>query len=861
MIFLTRREHLSRTALVVIWSGSALIALLVLLGLLTLYTARDRQIGFWQKQMNSIVLSLSLQNTHSIESAQLVLDSVADLVNRQNIQNDQDYRKKFSTEEIYQIIHNRKFSLDQVDVISIVASNGDNINYSRQYPIGQINLAERDYFRYHQRDPSLKTWISQPVRNKGNQQWTFYLTRRINDVHGNFVGLVLVGLSVDQLSSFYEKIANNLGDGTSIGLYKKDLTLISQFPKNEAEIGKISSSWGEGTILNDSSAVTIESSLKRIASSNDKDHLQAFRMDDRYPLIIVMKTPFSNVFKGLDRLMYAILCILGLVIVGILIVMQYIIRSLQYREKTLKEMQEIKNTAEIANQTKSKFLATMSHEIRTPLNGILGMTQLLLTKNISEKDKHQHLKTILNSGKNLQILLNDILDFSKVEAGKLELISAPSNPQVLVQETEDLFIELARQKGIKLSHVWLGPENQLYLFDPLRVRQMLSNLTSNAIKFTDDGFVRIASKEVSRNANVALLEFSISDSGLGISEDNKKLLFQSFSQIHSVNRSFQGGSGLGLSIVRHLVELMKGTYGVETTLGKGSNFWFRIAVECVSHIEDETTHSSSTSSVQVLPVFEPARVLIVEDNITNQIVLEALLLNISPNIEVHKAHNGQEGLNLYLKDSHFDLILMDIQMPILDGIEATIKIRQYEKVNHRKPIPILAVSAFVYEDDQKRFTNVGMNGFLPKPIDAKYLKDLVQPYLHQGEQVLDQIRDHVLIKDSELMVFNKDGVLELLGGDTKLVSKIIQSAAHEVPKFIDLLYTSIQEGDWLQAKSITHTLKGVFGQIGGEQLALKLKNFDDTLRSGEYIQVDDVIDIEKQYKVLLVHIENSGILH
>lgn len=240
------------------------------------------------------------------------------------------------------------------------------------------------------------------------------------------------------------------------------------------------------------------------------------------------------------------------------------------------QLEESRAAAEAASLAKSRFLATMSHEIRTPMNGILGMAQLLLLGGLKESEVRDCAGTILNSGQTLLTLLNDILDLSKLEAGKLELRRQTFEPGTLVDETLAQFAELAGNKGLAIEAAWKGPESARYWGDPLRLRQMLSNLVSNAIKFTAQGAVRIEATPVTARDQASMLEFSVSDSGIGIGKDQQDLLFKPFSQVDSSNTREFGGCGLGLSITRSLAHLMGGDIGVDSEVGRGSRFWFRV---------------------------------------------------------------------------------------------------------------------------------------------------------------------------------------------------------------------------------------------------------------------------------------------
>ncbi len=242
------------------------------------------------------------------------------------------------------------------------------------------------------------------------------------------------------------------------------------------------------------------------------------------------------------------------------------------------QLMAAKANAEAANQAKSQFLATMSHEIRTPMNGLLGMAQLLMLPNISERDRCDYAHTIYSAGRTLMSLLNDILDLSKIEAGKVELEAITLEPAQILREARALFEQIALDKGLSITAVWHGPVRR-YQGDPYRLNQMLTNLVGNAIKFTHQGAVRIDAREIERVGPSALLEFAVADSGIGAAQDKLGLLFQKFSQVDNSTTRNYGGSGLGLSIVRRLAELMDGEVGVESQLGQGSRFWFRIRLQ------------------------------------------------------------------------------------------------------------------------------------------------------------------------------------------------------------------------------------------------------------------------------------------
>jgi CheY-like chemotaxis protein len=343
----------------------------------------------------------------------------------------------------------------------------------------------------------------------------------------------------------------------------------------------------------------------------------------------------------------------------------------------------------------------------------------------------------LNSGQTLLALLNDILDLSKVEAGKLELKRGAFDPSQITDEITALFSEPARSKGIELSTAWRGPVRQRYWSDPIRLRQMLSNLVSNAIKFTDRGSVRVEVAEVQRDGNEAVLEFSVADTGIGVAIDKQSLLFKPFSQADSSTTREYGGTGLGLSIVRNLAKLMGGDVGIDSEAGKGSRFHFRVRVNIVQVGEESRHGRRATGTVRntAAPAQWSGRVLVAEDNPTNRKVIEAVLRKLGIKAEV--VENGQGAVDALTPGMRPDLVLMDLQMPVMDGLAATKRIRETELDQKLSRLPIIALTAGAFDDDRQNCLDSGMDDFLTKPIELKDLLSILSRWMPE-KKTLDE---------------------------------------------------------------------------------------------------------------------------
>ncbi len=400
------------------------------------------------------------------------------------------------------------------------------------------------------------------------------------------------------------------------------------------------------------------------------------------------------------------------------------IRDVTERNRMEEQLEEAKNQAEDTSQQKSMFLANMSHEIRTPLSSIIGITSVLEETDLTDEQK-EYLNVISISGSNLLNLINNILDFSKIESGQIELENVDFSIRNIIDEIILIMKLKAEEAGISLLDDIATSVPELVKGDPGRLKQIVINLTNNAIKFTKEGSVKIKIETLTEDKKTIQLKFSIIDTGIGVSVDVRDRLFKAFSQADpSISREY-GGTGLGLVISKRLAELMGGEVGIESEKGKGSIFWFTIVFAKHKQLSDKELKEifKEKSDKKTEETKEHLSILLVEDNFLNQKFAEAILMK--KNYKVDIAMNGKIGVEMFKKNK-YDAILMDIQMPVMDGIEATKEIRKYEGENNLKRIKIIAITAYAMPGDQEKFYKAGIDEYIKKPYKSNELLNLIK---------------------------------------------------------------------------------------------------------------------------------------
>jgi PAS domain S-box-containing protein len=510
------------------------------------------------------------------------------------------------------------------------------------------------------------------------------------------------------------------------------------------------------------------------------------------------------------------------------------------RIKVERELRQAKKITEDAARAKEVFLANMSHEIRTPMNGVLGIAGLLAKTKLNEQQQN-YLRLIQESANNLLLLVNDVLDLEKIILGKLQFEHVVFSLTDRIELCLQSFIYKAEEKGIGLVNENLLGENLVVLGDPYRLSQVMNNLINNAIKFTETGAVTVETKLLQKTGNEVRIAFRVRDTGIGITESQMGLIFEPFMQAHVAITRTHGGTGLGLSICRELITMMGGELKVESVSGKGSSFSFELPFAISSSKLNQSTVAQELNYQSLGNRY----VLVAEDVELNQYLVRHIMESWGFTVDV--VSNGREAVDK-IQQNCYDLVLMDIQMPEMDGMEATRAIRQLSDPV-KAAIPIVALTANALKGDSEKYLAAGMNDFLPKPFNEQKLFLVISTNLKSSvKETIPMSELNTTVTGTQEKLYDLSMVQTIAGGDISFVKKMVQLFIETVPPSMRDIQKETEQQNWGNVSKLAHKMKATIDSMGIVTIKDVVRAIEANGKKGEEVdkipgQVQEVVSV------------------
>ena len=742
----------------------------------------------------------------------------------------------------------RKKDLD-VDVIWVLSPEGDCIassNYDRPESFVGISYADRAYFKSALAGVPGKQYA---VGRQTNIPGLFFSAPIFDK--GSVIGAVAVKIDITKLSQWFSRFSCFVTDAAGVIILSSDKVL-EQYALANAPVFRMTPEARDKQykrrdfpILNISTFGDQFLSYPVISlPGSDSSFMmaQGRPVRDGYTIFTYGKIVEAKQLRTLKWQLTALVFISG---AGLILVVASIRRYLYDMRKSL-------GAAEAASRAKGTFLANMSHEIRTPMNGIIGMTELCLTTKLDSEQK-KYLNAVKISADNLLSIINDILDFSKIEEGKIELYRVPF---LLCSTIEQALQSVAMQAAEKRVDVIFTPSPDIpegLIGDPGRLRQILINLVGNAVKFTDRGQVLVSASVIEATDMLCLLSFSIEDEGIGISAEKLDKIFDPFEQGDLSTTKSYGGTGLGLAISKNFVELLGGAIRVKSELGKGSTFTFTAPFEILNtpplvaqdSLENHTAPTGDNSDCKKLDI------LVAEDVSINQMLIETILTQHGHTVTL--VDNGEQAVQTWqANNGSFDLIFMDVQMPVMDGLQATGRIRELETVRGGH-IHIIAMTAYAMKEDMDRCLEAGMDDYISKPFHPENIltvlnKIFASDNCQTAPTIQNKQSDQTTI-ENVVQIFDKEELLERLGGKSAALPRFLFLFEKNCTGHLEALRQAIETGNGEQVRIQAHTIKGEAANMSAHKMKETVSTLEKMAHDGHRDrQIERLVQLETDYR-------------